>query len=305
MAAILPDPWELASLLCKLFFYLGAASIAGGSLCLWQFTDGRRQSVARLLSYMLLGSLLGFHAELIRFFIQVGQISGAGFSGMFDWGMVTILLDTTVGDVTFYRLGAFIWALLATLLYLRKLKYANQPFSRLQYQRLVAVYVLPLLLLALTLRISGHVSLLPVTAQAAIMVHFIAFTLWIGALYPLLQLTGASDLDLLKLGMRRFGDFAIGIVLLLIAAGVLLVFHLFNSWQELFTTAYGISLLLKLLLVLVLLGIAGINRLYLVPRIIEGASAGALSRSIRIEMLVATLILVVTAYFSTLVGPAD
>lgn len=305
MSAILPDPWELATLLCKLFFYLGAASIAGGSLCLWQFTDGRRQSVARLLSYMLLGCLLGFQAELIRFFIQVGQVSGAGFYGMFDWGMVTILLDTTVGDVTFYRLAAFIWALLATLVYMRKLKFANQPFTRLEYRRLLVVYALPFMLLALTFRISGHVSLLPITAQAAIMLHFLAFALWTGALYPLLQLSTATDLDVLKLGMRRFGDFAIGIVLLLIGAGVLLVFHLFNSWQELYATAYGISLLTKILLVLVLLGIAGINRLYLVPRISAGAGVSALSRSIRIEMLVATLVLVVTAYFSTLVGPAE
>lgn len=305
VTAIFPGAWELASLLCKLFLYFGAASIAGGSLCLWQFSDGRRQSVQRYLAYMMLGSFIGFQAELISFFIQVGQVNGAGFSGMFDWNMAVILLDTSIGEVTFYRLGAFVWALLATLLYLHKLKIASRPFTQAQYRRLLAVYAAPLLLFALTFRISGHVSVLPVTAQLAIVLHVTAFALWVGALYPLLLFSQSSDLEVLQLGMKRFGDFATGIVLVLFAAGVLLVFQLFSAWQQLVTTAYGIGLLTKWLFVLVLLGIAAINKLYLVPRLTTIAGVEALRRSLRIEMVVAALVLLATAFFSTLVGPVD
>ncbi len=304
-SAFFPDLWELASLLCKICLYLGAASIAGGSLCLWQFSDGRRRTVHHHLSYMMLGSFVGFQAVLVGFFIQIGQVNGAGFSGMFDWGMAAILLDTSLGDVTFYRLGAFVWALLATLFYLRKLKFSAQPLSQREYRRLLPVYAIPFLVIALTFRLSGHVSVLALPAQALIVMHFIAVALWIGALYPLLEFTRSTDSDVLKLGMKRFGDAATAIVLGLLASGVLLAFQLIGSWRELVTTPYGIGLLTKLALVLMLLGIAAINKLYLVPRLSNQDGAAALGRSIRIEMLVATLVLAVTAYFSTVIGPVE
>lgn len=303
--ASIPDNWELASLLCKILLYFGAASIAGGSLCLWQFSDRRRHTVQHYLSYMMLGSFVGFQAVLASFFIQVGLINGSGLRGMFDWGMASILLDTSLGDATFYRLGAFVWAMLATLLYMRKLKFANRPFTEMDYRRLLMVFAIPLVIIAVTFRLTGHVSVLVVVAQAAIILHFMAFTLWIGSLYPLLQFSRSTDRDLLRAGMKRFGDAATGIVLVLLGAGVLLGFQLFGSWRELFATPYGISFLTKLALVSLLLGIAAINKLYLVPRLSEPGGADALGRSIRIEMLAATLILAVTAYFTTIVGPVE
>ncbi len=305
MTAIYPGSWELASLFCKFFLYVGAASVAGGSLCLWQFSDGRRKSVQRNLLYMMFGALVGFQAELCNFFIQVGQVSGTGIAGMFDWDMAAILLDTSIGEVTFYRMGAFVWALLATLFYLRKLRYARAPFTQAEYQDLLIVYAAPLLILAFTFKITGHVSVLPVAAQTAIVLHFAAFSLWIGALYPLLLLSRSTDLNILRTRMKRFGDFATGIVLVLFGAGIYLVFQLFNSWQELVTTAYGIGLLTKLFFVLQLLAIAAINRLFLVPRLVATDGVSVLQRSLRREMLVASLVLAVTAYFSTLAGPVE
>lgn len=305
ISATLPNSWELASLLCKFFFYLSAASIAGGSFCLWQFSDGRRLSVYHNLSYMMLGAIIGFQAVLFNFFVQVGQLNSSGFAGMFDWSIASILLDTSLGEVTFYRLGVFIWVLLATLLYLRKLKYATQPFSLAQYRRLVSIYALPFLLLAYTLSLSGHVSILSTIAKIAIILHFCAFALWIGSLYPLLLFSGAADRELLRAGMKRFGDTAIGILLVLFGAGVLMALQLFNSLQEVFGTAYGLAMLVKLVFVLVLLGIAAINKLVLVPRLNEQEGVKKLSASFRVEMLAASLVLLVTAYLSTLIGPAE
>lgn len=305
MTAIYPGSWELARLLCKFLLYLGAASIAGGSLCLWQFTDGRRESVQRNLSYMMIGANVGFLAEVCNFFIQVGQLSGSGIAGMFDWDMAALLLDTSLGDATFYRLGGFVWALLASLYYLRKLKYARAPFTQAEYKRLLLVYAIPLLIIGLTFGITGHLSVFSIPAHVAIALHFVAFSLWIGALYPLLQLSRSPDLHVLRTGMKRFGDFATGIVLALFGAGIYLVFQLFNSWQELVTTAYGIGLLTKLFFVLQLLAIAALNRLILVPRLVAATDVSALQRSLRVEMLVASLVLAVTAYFSTVIGPPE
>ena len=304
-AGFFPANWELTSLVCKLLLYFAAASIAGGSVCLWQFSDGRRITVQRNLSYMMLGAFVGFQATLVNFFAQVGQLSGAGLAGMFDWGMASILLETSLGDITFYRLAAFVWAILATFLYLRKLQTTTQPFSQMEYRRLLIVYAVPFLLIAFTLRLSGHVSVLSVSAQIAIVLHFTAFALWIGALYPLLVLTSATDTAALSLGMKRFGDTAIGVVLILFGAGIVMVLLLLGSPGQLLSTPYGIGLSVKLALVTVLLGIAAINKLYLVPRLSEAAGAANLRKSIRIEMGVASLILIATAYFSTIVGPPE
>jgi len=74
--------WEVASLVCKLLLYFGTASIAGGSLCLWQFSDGRRSTVRSNLAYMISGAVLGFQAVILNFLIQVGLVNDDGIAGM-------------------------------------------------------------------------------------------------------------------------------------------------------------------------------------------------------------------------------
>lgn len=302
-SSLIPGNWELVSLLCKFFLYFGVASIAGGSYCLWQFCDGRRQSVQRLLTYIMCGTLVGFQAVLVNFFVQVGQLNSSGIMGMFDWGMASILLDTTLGETTFVRLGAFVWALLATVMYFRKTSLSTAPFSSTDYQKLFLVYAMPLVLLAFTFSSIGHVSVLGPLSRLSIVLHVTAFAFWIGALYPLLLLSQSTDVVMLQRAMKRFGDFATGIVTLLLVAGVFLGFQLFGAVSELYTTRYGMGFLLKLLLVLGLLGIAAINKLYLVPRLCELDGPRNLGKSIRIETVVAMLVLVVTTYFTTVVGP--
>jgi putative copper resistance protein D len=64
-------------------------------------------------------------------------------------------------------------------------------------------------------------------------------------------------------------------------------------------------LLLKLTLVLVILGVAAMNKLMLVPVLISSGSIVKLQRSIRYELAIAVVILVATSYLSTIVGPAE
>lgn len=302
---MLPTSWEVASLVCKLFLYFGAASIAGGSLCLWQFSDGRRSTVRSNLAYMISGAVLGFQAVILNFLIQVGLVNDDGIAGMFDWDMATILLDTQLGDVTFYRLAAFILVLITTLFFFRKIDQITRPPTKAFYRLLIALHCLALLMIAFSFRIAGHVSVLSTTAQIAIVLHVTAFAIWIGSLYPLFQLTQTDDRSLLQLAMKRFGNLAIAILGVLLVAAVIMLLQLFNSFSELVTTAYGLAIMLKLLLVAVIFTLAGINKLYLVPKINSEGGAGKLRSSIRYEMIVATTVLMVTAYLSTVVGPVE
>ncbi len=94
-------------------------------------------------------------------------------------------------------------------------------------------------------------------------------------------------------------------VSLLIIAGGLMLLDLFDSINEIFSTGYGVVVLVKLSLVIVILGIAAINRVILTPKIASRKGVRQFRNSVKIEIFVAALILIVTTYLSTVVGPPE
>ncbi len=302
---IIPGSWELVSLVCKLFLYTGAASIAGGSLCLWQFSDGSRQLLEKNFAYILGGSFLGFQGVLLNYLVQVGLVNDRGIGGMFDWSMISLLMGTQHGEMTLFRLSAFVIALLASLYYLKKLSNITRPPSEKFYINVFRVFTPALFLLAYSFRIGGHVSVLSLFSQIAIFLHFLAFSFWIGSLYPLWSLSFSKDLQTVKNCLERFGRLAMWVVGGLVVAGLILLLEFFSAPTQLLQSAYGIAILIKLMLALCILGIAAINRYRLVPLIIADGNAKRIAKSIRIEGLIALLIMMLTAYFSTIIGPPE
>lgn len=299
----IPGSWEFASLVCKLLFYFAAASSLGGSFSLWLYSDGSRKTVTRVLQYQLLGGLLGFHGVIAYFLIQVGQINDSGPLGALDWSMAQILLDTSLGDLSLFRLVGFTFIAAAALLSLGQSRMLNNaPGSRF-YQTNILGTTLGFLLLLYSFRFGGHVSVLGPPVQLSLIIHFVCFSLWIGALWPLHHISAVAQTSDLQLILKRFGDHAVFVVSALLIAGVLMLINLIQTPQELLQTNYGRSLLLKLLLVIALLAIAAINKLVLVPALAIDGSSDRFRKSVRIEMFVATLLLLVTAYLSTIVGP--
>ena len=296
-----PTSWELTSLVCKLLLYFGAASIAGGSLCLWFYNNGRRQYFEKVIGYIMLGAFLGFLGTFVNYFVQVGLINARGLTGMFDWDMASLLLETQLGEVTYMRLTGFAIAFISSLIFFRKaVRLPQQSFYRL----LLGVHGIAFLFVAFSFTKAGHVSVLTGIARTAVVFHLYAFSAWIGSLFPLLLLTNSTELNLLKKLMQQFGDNALGIVIILAGMGALMLLELLDNPAELYTTPYGWVFLLKLFLVLVTLSVAVINKLVLVPAIVNNASALRLRRSIRVEMVAITLVLIATSYLSTIVGPA-
>ena len=82
-----------------------------------------------------------------------------------------------------------------------------------------------------------------------------------------------------------------------------MLYELLESPMDLLNTDYGFALLLKLCLVLVVLGVAAMNKLIIVPVLVSRGSTARLQTSIRFELAIAVAILVVTSYLSTIVGP--
>lgn len=301
--AYFPSSWEFASLACKLFLYFGAAAIAGGIFSIWQYSDGQRRSAQHFLSYILIGSFVGFQAVLGNFLVQVGTISGSGFMGMFDWSMATILLDTPLGDVSVVRLSGFTIAFLSSLFFLYQINVMTRPPTMMLYRRMLSIYLISLLLLSYSFRIAGHISVLPKLAQLTIGFHFLAFAWWIGCLYPLSIMTKRMEIANLQLLLAKFGRHALYVLAVLMTAGIFLIFQLIDTPRSLISTSYGLALSIKLVLVLGIFSIAAWNKLRIVPALVDEPGRRRFLLSIRIEMLVALSLLSVTAYLSTVVGP--
>lgn len=295
--------WELLTLLSKLAFYAGTAAVLGSLFQFGWFYDGSRRHLNYLLAYGLLGAVVGFHGALFAFLSQVALLSDSGVSGLFDWGMATILLDTPQGDAAFWRLLGFTaFILLAAFSLWRIQSLRDTPDVRFR-RLLISAGLLIAIILAGSYRLLGHVSVLGTAQQLGQFVHVLMVSVWVGSFLPLLWLSRHQEATVLRLTMRRFGQMAVYVVGGLLLAGLLMLFGLLQSPAELLSTSYGLALLVKLLFVLGLLGLAALNRQVLVPALNSRQSVGHLQHSIQLELLTASVILALTAYLSTVVGP--
>jgi putative copper resistance protein D len=91
-------------------------------------------------------------------------------------------------------------------------------------------------------------------------VHQFAASTWIGAMpFFLVSLAAVGDASCARVLARRFSGMAIASVAVLVAAGLALSYYYIGSWPPLYGTAYGVSVLTKVALLAVLLGLGAMN----------------------------------------------
>ena len=302
--------WELAILLSKFVAYISFVSLTGGLFVL--FLGSRRNpqglvaiewsAKARipLVRVLLAASGFGKLAIILFFLLQVGQVNQNGLAGMVDGFMIGLLAQTPIGYGIGLRLAGFVLIGLLLVIYRDKLTGASPTFPT----TLLLSWCLGLLLCGAGFAVLGHVAILDLFAQLLIAIHVLLVGMWIGALYPLLLLCRTEPGNAIAPLMKRFGDYGWGFTLGLLAVGGYLVTQLLGSFSELYTSPYGRLIALKIALVLCLLALAGLNKFRLVPALYSAGSQ-PLQRSIKGEICLALVILVVTAVLSTVVGPAD
>ena len=132
-------------------------------------------------------------------------------------------------------------------------------------------------------------------------IHFAAVGVWLGGLAALLAgVRGAPD-ETKTMAIRRFSATA-GVALALVAiTGVVRSVQEVGSWGDLFTSGYGLLVVTKAGLLLVLAGLGAVNRYRNVPR--TAHSLGGLRRVSRVELGLAAGVLVAAAFLATLVPP--
>jgi copper resistance protein D len=141
---------------------------------------------------------------------------------------------------------------------------------------------------------------------ALVSLHLLGIAFWLGAL-PALSVVarGRRSVESVAAPAARFGAAALFVVGALMIAGLGLLWILLGDFTELWRSAYGRYVVLKLALVCGLLCLAAFNKLSLTPRLLanDARAVRALRASLRLELSLGVLILLVTATLTTVTGP--
>jgi copper transport protein len=147
--------------------------------------------------------------------------------------------------------------------------------------------------------------------------HLLAGSVWLGGLAGLIVLTTRLARPVRVRGLvavvPRFSNVALASVLLLISSGTVQAFLRIPSVGTLYSTAYGRSLLVKIALLTIALGLASVNLLRSVPRlrgVAEGgggceAAAGLLRRLVMGEAGLLVAIVFAAGLLSSLPPPSS
>jgi copper resistance protein D len=283
--------WDAAAVCAKAVTYAATLGAAGAIFFL-AYSGGLlnellRSRIRRLIGPLLVAAAL---ASCLRILLSGASMSGE-LAGMFDSGFVLMVLGAGEGRATGMRMAGLALAALAIP--------SNPRFRALA------------LLGAATASISfagvGHIrGLLPNTAPLLLLcMHLLCVAFWLGALGPLLIAAQDDGDTRVALLASRFGKLALGVVLLLVAAGAAVLWTLIGDAAQFWSSDYGRLMALKLLMVAALLSIAAVNKLYLTSKLLSGDARAVIQfrRSVTIEMVIGALILLITATFTTVAGP--
>lgn len=281
------DSWLVASIAVKWLVYLSALLASGGVWFLASqpaLPSGVRHSKVPV---VVVAALIGGAATLLQICVQAGQMIDEGWGGMIELDMLTIAIEGPLGISSWMRLAGL--ALILTL----------PAFDR----RLPWSAIIGAVLVAGSFAMTGHVTREPHLVLAVLLTaHIAAASFWFGALWPLYRLaTHAETLSDAAKASEQFGRAAAWTVALLVSCGAALAWLLAGSFDVLFGTLYGWTLLAKVGFVGLLLGLAAANKWRLAPALSgtdphsAALAASALRWSIKVEFALFFAILLATA----------
>lgn len=280
----MPDVWGLAAILSKFGLYLGILTASGTvfATLLFQLIGTAR--------FAIWFAVLGLVASAASFCLRGAALTGDA-AGMVDPEMLSLLWSTPVGDALIYRLVGLSMLIAGVLLggWGMRIAASGGVIAVLSFVQI------------------GHIPDLAQWPYSLLLaLHLLYIAVWIGILSPLRQMV-SHDHSVMRgayIG-HSFGKFAIGAVPGLAMAGIYLAYRLVGSWSALVTTSYGQILIAKIILVVGLLGFAGLNKFWFVPRLFrnEPHAGRQMAQVIGIEWAIIVLILLVTATLTSIVAP--
>jgi putative copper resistance protein D len=284
--------WDVAAVSAKAVTYaatLGAAGAVFFLLYAGALLDGpQARRVRRSIGILLIASAIGSGAKIL---ILAGSMNGS-FAGSVAGGFAGMVLRAGEGRAVYFRLiGLALCAL-------------GISASR----RLQSAALLGAIIASSSFALLGHIHALH-SAAAGLMLslHLVCAAFWLGALAPLMMIAQDGKPVQIATAAARFGRLALYGVAVLLLAGAGQLWILIRDAPDFWSfwnSDYGRLMAAKLLIVAILLGIAAFNKLHLTPRLAAHREAAIhFQRSLRLEMLMGAIILLITAAFTTVTGP--
>ncbi|TRW48882.1 hypothetical protein FM042_07825 [Aliidiomarina halalkaliphila] len=285
--------WDIWVALSYTMIYASTAGVIGGAFVrmLWQQRapslelGNRDERMHR--RYSVAAACIGCIAACASYLLFIGSINQSGLRGMLDADLMVFLLMDPPGKAAMAQALAFL-----------VIGFSLGRESR--YWRLLLWFAYGLLIWSFTVR--GHLASSSYGLQLALMLHVLAFGAWAGALLPLWLAARKKTRATWQRVFETFGQWAQIIVAILIVAGITMTWYLLAAPSDFVKTRYGIALLLKLILVIILLTCAALNKWIIVPRLADSTVSPYLSTVIYIEMICVAVIFALTATFTVVVG---
>ena len=282
------DGWTLAIFLIKAGLYASSLAAVGTVLFLITVRPNGPSLHAPTRRLGGFAALIALTFSALHVAAQAGFLATDGLAGMMDQDMINIILDGPSGLSSKVLLFGLLAILLVSLV----------PIATI-YGWVAGIGVL---FVVVSFTLIGHTTSgnIPVSASL-ISLHLFTVSFWLGALWPLYQQARQSKVDELIATAEIFGKQATIIVPTLLLAGLVLSVFLVGSVTALFTTAYGLFLIAKIVLVTLLLGLAALNKYRFIPALKadEPEALNHFIRSVRLEILLFSGILLITAVLTS------
>lgn len=266
---------------------VGTAVVAVGIRGAWhgKGDTGVEQTERRLLRTAIAAALVLIGATLWRLYTQA--YSAFGIEESVTWDQVRIIVfETTWGRGWTWQAVA---ALLATLALVSALKLARLR-EILFPMAAVAVVAIP----SLTGHAITHEEAVWLSVAVQIF-HVAGVGLWIGTLLVVMSLIRPSGDAAFVAAVRAFSPLAVTAVTTIVVSGLLTAIIYLDSLSDLWSGAYGRTLILKLALFAGVAGVGAYNWRRLKPALEKPGKLNALTGTVRVELSIAALTLAVTA----------
>jgi copper transport protein len=266
-------PWPVVAI--RMVGYMAFALFAGVAafvlLCAPQTSkEPRLQLLART------GLVVGAAAAVAAILAQGPYTAGVSIGRALDTRLLQDTLATPFGTVMICRLG--LYGLLGVLTW-RLPRMSTELASWLVPAGVVGT--------AVTIAAAGHAAAGGLIDIAVDTLHALTAGLWVGGLVVLVTLGRSVP----PRDLRQFSTLALASVFTLIVTGTLNSLRQLNAVEELWQTRYGLTLMIKLMLVAGTIAAAAISR----RRLQQTRLA---IRSVRLEAALAAAVLIVTALLS-------
>jgi putative copper resistance protein D len=292
----------LAGLVASRFFHLSALLILLGCGLFPLYAERSTKFFVRMRTVVVIAVVVTLVSGVFWFAFTAAGMSGS-LSGATDWSTLSLVANSTAfGHIWVIRLILLAAALLIFII-----------AQRHRQLWLVAATISGITLASIAWAGHGQTGQGSGATGHVIsdVVHLFAAAVWMGALVGLLLLLRSSaPVREVAFALTAFSTIGPSTVALLVITGVVNSLFLIGPPSSLFTTAYGLTLVVKILLFAGMFVCAVLNRFRLTPRLAaahddksEVDAMHALKQTIAAETLLALLVVAAVALLGTLAPP--